>query len=379
MRTESAHRTAEATRLLPAVVDVGGPFRPPWGGWVSRGLVWALLAWAVLALPGNVASPFEIGVGDIAIASRAVIFAIIGLSLNVLIGHAGQISLGHQAFVGIGAFTAAYVVTDLGLSFWVAVPVAAGVGAAQAAVLGAISLRLTGLYFALVTLAYGLFAEEALFGIQALTGGEGGKPAPRPSGFEAEHQFYYLCLAFLALVLWVDWRLVQTKGGRALHAVRENPLVASSYGVNIKLYTLLAFTVSGVFAGIAGALFAVHSEVIDPNVFNFQLALIFILMTVVGGLRNRAGVVLGSAFFAVLDGGKLVEWVGAEGLLDRLLGLPSEFFALVVGPILLLLTLTLFPGGIGQSIAPLERWLLGQRFDPRAGKPRDVEVRDGGA
>ena len=165
----------------------------------------------VLAYPVNFFSPFDVGVADVDVASMAVIFAIGGLSLNVLLGYAGQISLGHQAFVGIGAFTSAYIVTNLQLSFWLAVGVAAVLGAVQAVLLGAVSLRLTGLYFALVTLAYGTFAEETLFGIAAITGGEGGKPAPRPPMFEDGYHYYYLCLGFLALVLWLDWRLVRSR------------------------------------------------------------------------------------------------------------------------------------------------------------------------
>ncbi|MPY80217.1 MAG: hypothetical protein GEV04_17510 [Actinophytocola sp.] len=372
---------AEGTREMPPVVadqvdDEVAPFRPSIVGWLARGAVWALLAWVVFAIPGNYFSPFELGVSDVGHASKAAIFAIIGLSLNVLIGYTGTISFGHQAFVGVGAFVSAYVIVDMGLEFWLAVPIAAGVGGLQAALLGAISLRLTGLYFALVTLAYGLFAEETLFGITAFTGGEGGKNVPRPLGFENDYTFYYLCLAFLAVVLWVDWRLMRSKGGRALQALRENPRVASSYGINVKVYTMYAFIISGVFASIGGALLAQQSTFLVPETFDFELALIFILMTVVGGLRNRVGVVIGSVIFALLEEGTLVHLLHLEGILDSTIGLPAEFFGLVIGPILLLLTITRFPGGIGQQIAPLAQWLRGRRFDPHAGKVREVEVSD---
>jgi branched-chain amino acid transport system permease protein len=351
-------------------------FRPGRGGWVARGVVWAFLAWVVLAFPVNWISPFEVGVADVDVASLAVIYAIGGLSLNVLLGYAGQISLGHQAFVGLGAFASAYIVTNLELSFWLAVAVAALFGAVQATLLGAISLRLSGLYFALVTLAYGTFAEETLFGISAITGGEGGKPAPRPVGFEDGYSYYYLCLGFLVLVLWLDWRLTRSKGGRALQALRENPRVASSYGINVKAYILLAFAVSGVFAGIAGSLMAHHDEVIVGSSFDFRLALLFILMTVVGGLRDRVGVVIGSVFFALLEEKKLVQMFNLEGLFEGVLGLPLDFVALVVGPILLLLTITLYPGGIGQQVAPIRLWLTGRRFDRHAGVVNEVEVTD---
>lgn len=356
-------------------------FRPGGAGWLGRGLVWALLAWLVLLLPVNKLSPFEVGVADIDVLSLAVIYAIGGLSLNVLLGYAGQISLGHQAFVGLGAFTSAFIVTNLQLSFWLAIAVAAGFGAVQATLLGAISLRLTGLYFALVTLAYGTFAEETLFGISAITGGEGGKPAPRPLGFEDGYSYYYLCLGFLALVLWMDWRLTRSKAGRALAALRENPRVASSYGINVRAYILVAFALSGIFAGIAGSLMAHHDEVIVGSSFDFRLALLFILMTVVGGLRNRVGVVLGSVFFALLEEKLIVElldfgWFSFAHFLDATLGLPVDFVGLIVGPILLLLTITMYPGGIGQQVAPVQLWLTGHRFDRHAGAVTEVEVND---
>ena len=379
----------DATSVIPAVGGAHAaprtrPWRPGRLGITARAVIWLGLAWLVLALPANNLSPITIGPADVDIASRAVIFAIGGLSLHVLLGWCGQISLGHQAFVGVGAFASAYVVTDLGLSFWFAIGVAAGIGALQATLLGMVSLRLTGLYFALVTLAYGAFAENTLFGIIPLTGGEGGKPAARPAGFESPENYYYLCLAFLALVLWLDWRLTRTKGGRAMAALRENPRVAAAYGIDVRAYTLMAFAVSGIFAGIAGSLTAHHDEIIVKSSFDFRLALTFVLMTVVGGLRSRSGVVIGSAFFAILEEGAFVALVegligglgGSATFFDSVLGLPAEFVGLVVGPLLLLLTLTLYPGGIGQQIAPVRQWLLGGRFDRHAGQVREVEVDD---
>jgi branched-chain amino acid transport system permease protein len=320
------------------------------------------------------------------IYAQAVIYAIIGLSLNVLLGYAGQISLGHQAFVGIGAFASAYIVTVQGQSFWVGVAVAVAVGGFQALVLGGVSLRVTGLYFALVTLSYGLLAEQTLFGIESLTGGGAGQAAPKPQGFATDHRYYYLCLVFLALVLWVDWRLMKTKGGRALNALRENPRVAAAYGIDVKAYMLLAFVVSGAFAGLGGALLAHNDTFVQANVFDFRLALIFVLMTVVGGLRSRAGVVIGSAFFGLL--GYFVEkeytlpfahWhFQVQDWLAKLPGptLTKETAPLVIGPLLLLLTLTLNPGGVAQQLRPVGRWLTGNRFDLHDKGEKEVVVSD---
>jgi branched-chain amino acid transport system permease protein len=349
-------------------------FRPSPLGIVARGVVWAAIAYLVLVFPLSRAEPV------LNRFSEAVAFAVIGLSLNVLIGYVGQISLGHQAFVGIGAFTSAYVVTEQNLSFWVGVAAAAAVGGLQALVLGGVSLRITGLYFALVTLSYGLVAEKNIFEIQEFTGGGLGQPAPKPDWFETDLRYFYLCLVFLALVLWVDWRMMRTKSGRALLALRENPRVASTFGVNVRLMTLFAFMVSGAFAGLGGALLAHQNTRVSPSVFDFRLALVFIIMTVVGGLRSRAGVVIGSAFFALLDlllQGRPLRYI--IDVLDWIPGAPEltpAIARLVIGPILLLFTLTLFPGGIGQQIRPVVRWLTGHRFDPKDRGLKEVQISD---
>ena len=363
-----AHRTPNA----PDGAAPAPPFQPSPVGWVARGIVWIAIAWLVLVFPlGREA--FEVQQ-----YSEAVIFGIIGLSLNVLLGYVGQISLGHQAFVGIGAFTAAYMVSVQNQSFWLGVGVAVAIGGLQALILGGVSLRVTGLYFALVTLSYGLVAERNIFQIQELTGGGQGQPAPKPEWFSTDWRYYYLCLAFLAVVLWVDWRMMKTKSGRALLALRENPRVASTFGVNVRLLTLFAFVVSGAFAGLGGALLAFNDTFVSPETWSFNLALIFVIMTVVGGLRSRAGVVIGSAFFALL--GYLLERFSIlQDALNAIPGAPdlsSEIAPLVIGPILLLLTLTLYPGGIGQQIRPLQAWLRGRRFDHKDRGPKEVQISD---
>lgn len=328
-----------------------------------RALVGVALAWAVLCYPGNVLSPFEVSGVETNAVSEAVIFAVIGLSLNVLIGYVGTISLGHQAFVGIGAFTSAYVVTEMGQEFWIAALVASVVGAAQACLLGLVSLRVTGLYFGLITLSYGVMTQQSIFQIESLTGGTAGQPAPRPIGFESDQRYYYLCLAVLALVLFLDWRLTASKAGRAMLALRENPRVAATWGVNVKAYTVLAFAVSGLFAGLGGALLAHRNTNVVANPFELQLALVFILMTVIGGLRNRAGVVVGSAFFALLRNGELLELLRVDQLFaGDPVKLTAEVMPQVLGPVLLLLTITLFPGGFGQITSTVGRWLRGEPF-----------------
>ncbi|MEX2659374.1 MAG: branched-chain amino acid ABC transporter permease, partial [Acidimicrobiales bacterium] len=265
----------------------------------------------------------------------------------------------------------------------------------------------------------------------AFTGGGAGASAPLPTG---PVTYYFICLGFLGVVLWVDWRLIRSKGGRALLALRENPRVAASLGIDVKAYTLIGFMVAGAFAGLGGALLAHRNVVVSPTSFSFQLALLFVIMTVVGGLRSRVGIIIGSSLFAMLT--FLVRTVpGAERTLARFdlvvpiaaigLGLVLLFGALrrrqgvnrtvviggvlavlgtvvlspvtipylearlaeipvltpdfsrnVVGPALLLLVLTRLPGGIGQLTKPVQRWLKGERFDWSVGKEKEVQITD---
>jgi branched-chain amino acid transport system permease protein len=372
MAVATAPSPAGDTVDVPPAAGRSGTFRPSIAGWLPRAVLWAAVAYVVLIVPLS-----QDGI-EVREYTTAVGYAIVALSLNVLLGYVGQISLGHAAFVGIGAFTSAYLVTVQGQSFWVGIVAATAVGAGQALVLGGVSLRIRGLYFALVTLSYGLVAVDNIFQIQEFTGGGAGQSAPKPDLFDTEWRYYYLCLAFLALVLFVDWRMMRTKSGRALLAVRENPRVASTFGINVRMATLFAFVVSGAMAGLAGALIAHGQESVSADVWNFRLSLVFVIMTVVGGLRNRAGLVIGGAFFALLP--YFIHQIpGFEDLLAKLPGpyaLTAELAPLVIGPLLLLVNLIRFPGGIGQQIRPIQRWMSGHRFDPHDRGLKEVQITD---
>ena len=143
------------------------------------------------------------------------------------------------------------------------------------------------------------------------------------------------------------------------------------------MFTLFSFMVAGTFAALGGALLAHNSEFVVATVFDFRLALVFVIMTVVGGLRSRTGVVIGSAFFALL--GYLIEELHVETLLTKIPFAPDltkELAPLVLGPVLLLLTLTLYPGGIGQQIRPIQKWLRGAKFDLHDRGEKEVQVTD---
>lgn len=329
---------SRAQSLLPLLQEG----RPDARGWFIRRIGWAVVATLVVLvlpnLPNSIIRPDWVALG--------MIYVLIGLSVNILIGYAGQVSLGHQAFVGVGAFTSALVVSKLSMPFFVAVGASAATGALSALLLGVVALRLQGLFLALITLAYGEIAERVIFGIPALTGGGAGSPAPRPTGFGGDRAYAYLCMGFVGVALFLDWRLIRSKAGRAILALRDNEIAAQSVGINTVFYKLFAFVLSGALAGVAGALFGHWSTFVVSVTFDFKLALTFVLMTAVGGLQSRAGIFIGSAFFAIfpLAFNSLQLWV------------------LIIGPLLLLLTLIQFPGGIGEQVRPITDWLNGKPF-----------------
>ena len=326
---------------------------PSPAGVLARLVVIGLLAGLVLAVPVAVPGVY------VNVVSRAAIYGVVALSMNVLVGYAGQISLGHTAFVGVGAFGAGYALTEWGLPFPLAVAFAGATGAVSALLLGGVALRLQGLYLALVTIAYGLFAQETIFNIRSVTGGGAGMPAPRPALLAADVRYAYFCLAALAAALALDWRFTSSRAGRAVQALRDDERVAASWGINVTGYKILAFTLSGILAGVAGALFAAVEQIVSPQDFTFGLSLTFLLMTVVGGAGSRSGVVQGGALFAALP--TLLERAHDNFGFFPFTAL-SATWEPAIGALLLLLTLIFFPGGLAQQQAGLRRWLSFRPF-----------------
>ena len=351
---------------ITAELSVAEP-RPGMAGWLARGGVVAVIA-AISLLYIFTSKPFR---SDDPLAAGIVI-AVGALSLNVLIGYAGQMSLGHQAFIGIGAFTSAYVISQSHQSFYIAAAAAIAVGALQATVLGLIALRVRGLYFALITLAWGSVAEACIFRWQSFTGGGAGQPAPRPGGFTTDRSYLLICVIALALVMAIDWRLIATKAGRAMQALRESPQVASNYGVNVRGYTLMAFAVAGAYAGLAGALFASRRTTVVSVDFSFAtIALPYLVVTVVGGLRQRGGIVLFALLYK-LGGSYLPDFFRSLGLPSRLQANAGYVIQIVSG-ILAIVTLIFQPQGLGTITGPIGRWLKGGRFSLHLGSGPSAE------
>jgi branched-chain amino acid transport system permease protein len=360
---------ATATEVLRPVTTQEDKWRPSTKGWVARRAVLLLIIGGIVFLTASVEGFWADRI------ARAAIFAVIGLSLNMVLGYIGQVSLGHQAFVGIAAFIAAYYATEKAgcefegcsmSTFLTSTVFAALSGAVAAGVLGLVALRIRGLYLALITLAYGLVSQNSIFEISFLTRGGAGMPAVRPDGWVGDHAFAFLTLIFLAGVIFVDWSMMRSKVGRAILSVKHSEPVAASYGINVTGYKIIAFVLSGLFAGVAGSLLAFRNQNVVANDFSFVETLTWVLMVVVGGLGNRVGVIIGSAFFAMF--GFILEpvlhWLGGVwGPLHFLEEAGAQaYVVIIVGAALAIFTIIEYPGGIGQQVSPITRWLGGQRF-----------------
>jgi branched-chain amino acid transport system permease protein len=222
----------------------------------------------------------------------------------VLAGYTGLVSLGHAAFLGIGAYAHVYFAQDLGLPWVVSVALAALITAAAGMLVGLPALRMTGVYLTIATLAFALIIQEVLTHWDAVTGGLKGKAVARPVifsiSFSRNEAFYFLCLAFLIGALWLTQNLLRAPTGRAWVAIRDSEIAAQSMGVNLAVYKTIAFAYSAGLMGVAGALFAHKVGYLAPDIFTVLLSIQFLLMVVVGGLGSLHGALYGAVFVAML-------------------------------------------------------------------------------
>jgi branched-chain amino acid transport system permease protein len=227
------------------------------------------------------------------------------LGLNILVGYAGQISVGLGAFLGVGAYASALLTTRLGLPFWIAMPLAGLVTAGVGAVFGIPSLRLKGLYLAIATLAAQVIIEWTMYHWVSLTNGSQGIssiPIPRlgPISFASKTNYFYLTYTVVVLAVLFAANLFRTKMGRAFVAVRDRDIAAEVMGVNLFQTKLMAFAVSSFFIGVAGSLEAHYRTIINPEFFNIGVSIEFLAMIIIGGLGSLHGSIFGAIFITEL-------------------------------------------------------------------------------
>jgi len=230
----------------------------------------------------------------------AVIYAIAVLGLNILTGFNGQFSLGHGAFYAIGAYTAAIMMSQWGVAYYWTLPAAGAVCLVAGFLFGLPALRLEGLYLALATFALAVATPQILKydPISPWTGGVQGVTINKPDApfglpISQDAWLYYFSLVVMVIVFVCAWNLLRGRTGRALKAIRDNPIAASAMGVNTSLYKSLTFGVSALYTGIAGALGAIAVQFVAPDTFNFFLSVTFLVGVVIGGLASIPGAIFG--------------------------------------------------------------------------------------
>ena len=259
----------------------------------------AYIALSVLAIAVVGLLPMDDYTMHILVQTASYSIAVFGLT--VVLGLCGQINLAQAAFFGFGAYTVGLGTADLHLNFWVALALGAGIALVMGAFLGLTTLRLGGHYLAMVTISFQQIVTLIMVNwIPVTHGPDGVGRIQRPSMFQTPHAFLGLCVLTMALIGYLVWRLPQTPLGRSMRAVRDNELAAGVAGINVYRTKVAAFALSALLGGIGGGLFAGGFAYVSPDQFSFAESIVFITMTLLGGVATPVGALIGTALLIVL-------------------------------------------------------------------------------
>ncbi len=266
------------------------------------------------------------------------IYGIVGLGLMLLSGYTGQISLGHAAFLAVGAYAEA-LLAENGWPFPASLAVAALLGAATGVVVGLPALRVRGIYLAIATMAFGFILEEVMARWESVTGGNSGKQVGAVSLFgwhlDTEAGFYYLCLALAVAVTFLMLNLLRSPTGRAFVAIRDSEISAQSMGIHLARYKTVSFALSAAITAIAGALYAHKLRIVTPEQFTILQSIEMVMMVVVGGLGSIHGAFFGAAFLIALPQAIVLVKDYLPDSIGQATGLqPTVFGLILVGFIL---------------------------------------------
>jgi len=288
---------------------------------------------SALLVAGLVLLPFYSSVtGNVFVLTmftRIVIMALAAASLNLIMGYGGMMSFGHAAYLGIGGYAVGILAQEGIGSGFVQFPVALAASAIFALVIGALSLRTRGVYFIMITLAFAQMAYYVASGM-ARYGGDDGLTIYKRSDFAGlinlsnRVPFYYLCLACLLLVLFLIWRIVNSRFGMVVQGLRSNEQRMQAIGFPGTRYRLVCFVIAGTMCGLAGALLANNTDFVSPAVMYWTRSGDLMVMVILGGMGTLFGPVIGAVVYLVL-----------EELLSRV----TEYWAIIMGPLLLLIVL----------------------------------------
>ncbi|HVB47352.1 MAG TPA: branched-chain amino acid ABC transporter permease [Burkholderiales bacterium] len=271
--------------------------------------------------------------GYTALGTQVVVFALAAMALNFLLGFTGVLSFGHAAYFGLGAYGVGMTIRYLVPSTPLGILVGVAVGTAAAAVIGALIIRLRGVYFAMVTIAFGQVFYFIAFRWNRVTGGDDGLISwtrqPLNLGFTRidilhnANAFYYLVLLLFAASVWIMAGLLRSPFGRTLLAIRENERRARFLGIPVEFHMWLSFVISCLFASLGGTLYALLNNFVDPGALHWNMSGNFVIIAVLGGMRSFWGPLIGAAIFVVLQ-----DYVSS--LTENWMSFLGLFFVLVV-------------------------------------------------
>jgi branched-chain amino acid transport system permease protein len=313
--------------------------------------------WELLAVVAALAVPLLGSRFYTFVATDIAIMALFAVSLNLLLGYAGLVSFGHAAYFGLGAYTTGLLMKKAGVGFVLAFPAAGVLAACFALVFGFFCVRLTKIYFAMLTLAFAQIVWAICFKWNDVTGGDQGMPEipypdlawmdrlPIVGDLRTSDHFYLLTVVLVAACFWLLRRIVGSPFGRILTTVRENPERAEFIGVNVRRWELLAFVISGAFAGLAGGLFGIFNRGVFADFVYWTKSAEVLIMTILGGMGHFYGPAVGALVLLVLNQ-QITSY--------------TEYWPFVLGSILIVL-LFAFPGGLVGALDTAWRRVFGSR------------------
>jgi branched-chain amino acid transport system permease protein len=279
------------------------------------------------------------------LTTEILVMVIFSVATNLLFGYGGMISFGQAAFYGIGAYTLALLVMKVGLPFAVGFAAAPVVAALFAAAVGFFCVRLTIIYFAMLTLGFAQLLYSIVFQWVAVTGGDDGlHGVPIPELFHQAIIYYFFTLTVTVIALLILWRVIQSPFGYALRAIRDNRERAEFNGIHVQRYQLMAFAIAGFFCGLAGALFVPVNKAVFPNLLFWSKSAEPLFAILLGGMHQFLGPAVGSAIFILLEQFTSKFW--------HLLGIQSVYWPIVMGSVIVILIFTL-PQGLAGLLARL--------------------------
>jgi len=283
---------------------------------------------------------------------------IAAVGLNILTGFTGLVSLGHAAFMAIGAYTSALLTVKLSLAFWIALPASGVLTALIGFVVGLPSLRLTGIYLALATMAFGFITDEIIMQWESLTGGADGFSVIVPTilglTFDSYKKYFFITFTSLVILLFAAKNLIRGGFGRTLMAIRDSETAAETMGINLGRSKTLAFTLSALYAGLAGSLYAHFILFISIDNFTLLDSIRYIVMIAVGGLGSLTGSVMGAVFITILP--EIITF--AKDYLPAAVKTASSLQAAVYGIILMLFIIYQPTGFYGLWIKIRNWWRM---------------------